>query len=149
MTNKMTKEELAFLEKGRELGFNIITHEGIQKIELNLQSPINLAENFELPSKFNHLIYYCVAPFTMEEIEEELKDYEDNQLHDIFRAENIIDGESYQNMKKRLRKKIIKRMEKVVRALRIRSNKIHKTKYVIYSKKVSRHLRYKKSFFTF
>lgn len=145
----MTKEELAFLEKGRKLGFNIITHEGIQKVEINLQSPINLAEDFELPSEFNHLVYYCVAPFSVEEIQEEMENYEDNQLHDIFRAEQIIDGESYQMMKKRLRAKVIKRMEKVVRSLRIRSNKIHKTKYVIYSKKVLRHLRYKKSFFTF
>lgn len=145
----MTKEETEFLEKAKRLGFNIITHEGIQKVEINLQSPINLAEDFELPHPLNHLVYYCVAPFSVEEIEEELKDYQDTQLHDIFRAEQIIDGESYQNMKKRLRKKIIKRMEKVVRTLRIRSNKIHKTKYLIYSKKVSRHLRYKKSFFTF
>lgn len=138
----MTKEELAFIEKGRLAGFNIITHEGVQKIELNLQSPIKLLEDFELLEEFNHLVYYCVEPFTMEEIE-------DNQLYDIFRAEQIIDGESYQDMKKRLRAKIIKRLKKVVLNLRIRSNKIHKTKYLIYSKKVSRHLRYKKSFFTF
>lgn len=145
----MKKDELAFLEKAKRLGFNIITHEGVQKVEINLQSPIELAEDFDLPSKFNHLVYYCVAPFSMEEIEEEMENYEDNQLHDIFRAEQIIDGESYQMMKKRLRAKVIKRMKKVVLNLRIRSNKIHKTKYVIHSKKVTRHLKYKKSFFTF
>lgn len=86
----MTKEELAFIEKGRLAGFTIITHEGVQKIEINLQSPIKLLEDFELLEEFNHLIYYCVAPFSMEEIEEDLKNYEDNQLHDIFKAENMI-----------------------------------------------------------
>jgi len=145
----MTKEEIEFIEKARKLGFNIINDEGIEKVEINLQSPINLAENFELPHPLNHLVYYCVAPFSPEEIQEEMENYEDTQLYDFFKGENIIDGESYQTMKKRLRKKIIKRMEKVVRTLRIRGNKIHKTKYLIYSKKVSRHLRYKKSFFTF
>lgn len=138
----MTKEELAFIEKGRTAGFRIINHEGLEKIEINLQSPIKLLEDFELLEEFNHLVYYCVEPFSMEEIE-------DTQLHDIFVAEQIIDGESYQMMKKRLRLKLVKRMKKLVRTLRIRSGKVHKTKHLVYHARVMRYLRYKKKFFTF
>lgn len=56
--NKEIMDEKEFLYRGRRLGFNIIKDEGIDKIEINLQKPIDLAENFELPSKFNHLVYY-------------------------------------------------------------------------------------------
>lgn len=60
----------------------------------------------------------------MEEIEKEMKNYQDTQLYDIFRTEQIVDGESHQMMKKRLRAKVIKRMKTVI--LQNRRNKIDK-----------------------
>lgn len=56
--NSLTKEEQEFINKARKLGFNIIKHHNIDKVEINLQKPINLKENFELPEQFNHLVYY-------------------------------------------------------------------------------------------
>ena len=124
--DSLTKEELAFIEKGRLAGFRIINHEGLEKIEINLQSPIKLLEDFEFLERFNHLVYITVEPyFSMEEIEKEMKNYQDTQLHDIFKTEQIVDGESHQMMKKRLRAKVIKRMKTVI--LQNRSNKINKS----------------------
>lgn len=90
----MTKEELEFLQKGRELGFNIINHNGVEKIEINLQKPILLTEDFELASEFNHLVYYCLEPFTIEEIKQDLANYENTQLYDFFEDEKVIIGEN-------------------------------------------------------
>lgn len=56
--NKEKMEEKEFLYKAEQLGFNIIEHDNIFKVEINLQKPIKLQEDFELPSKFNHLVYY-------------------------------------------------------------------------------------------
>lgn len=56
--NKEQMEEKEFLYKAEILGFNIIEHDNIFKVEINLQKPIVLQEDFELPSKFNHLVYY-------------------------------------------------------------------------------------------
>ena len=124
--DSLTKEELAFIEKGRLAGFRIINHEGLEKIEINLQSPIKLLEDFEFLERFNHLVYITVEPyFSMEEIEKEMKNYQDTQLYDIFKTEQIVDGESHQMMKKRLRAKVIKRMKTVI--LQNRSNKINKS----------------------
>ena len=124
--DSLTNEELAFIEKGRLAGFRIINHEGLEKIEINLQSPIKLLEDFEFLERFNHLVYITVEPyFSMAEIEKEMKNYQDTQLYDIFRTEQIVDGESHQMMKKRLRAKVIKRMKTVI--LQNRSNKINKS----------------------
>ena len=124
--DSLTKEELAFIEKGRLAGFRIINHEGLEKIEINLQSPIKLLEDFEFLERFNHLVYITVEPyFSMEEIEKEMKNYQDTQLYDIFKTEQIVDGESHQMMKKRLRAKVIKKMKTVI--LQNRSNKINKS----------------------
>ena len=123
--DSLTNEELAFIEKGRLAGFRIINHEGLEKIEINLQSPIKLLEDFEFLERFNHLVYITVEPyFSMAEIEKEMKNYQDTQLYDIFRTEQIVDGESHQMMKKRLRAKVIKRMKTVI--LQNRRNKIDK-----------------------
>lgn len=60
LNNKEQMEEKEFLHKAKQLGFNIIKDDNIDKIEINLQKPINLSEDFELPSKFNHLVYYTI-----------------------------------------------------------------------------------------
>ena len=72
--DSLTKKELAFIEKGRLAGFRIINHEGLEKIEINLQSPIKLLEDFEFLECFNHLVYITVEPyFSMKETQEEMK----------------------------------------------------------------------------
>jgi cell filamentation protein len=49
-------------------------------------------EDFEFLERFNHLVYITVEPyFSMEEIEKEMKNYQDTQLYDIFRTEQIVD----------------------------------------------------------
>lgn len=60
LNNKEQMEEKEFLHKAKQLGFNIIKDDNIDKIEINLQKPISLSEDFELPSKFNHLVYYTI-----------------------------------------------------------------------------------------
>ena len=121
--DSLTKKELAFIEKGRLAGFRIINHEGLEKIEINLQSPIKLLEDFEFLECFNHLVYITVEPyFSMKETQEEMKNYQDTQQYDIFKTEQIVDGESHKMMKKRLRAKVIKRMKTVVL-----QNKINKS----------------------
>jgi len=56
--NKPAMDEKEFLYKAEKAGFGIIDDNGVKKIEINLQKPIALKEDFELPTKFNHLVYY-------------------------------------------------------------------------------------------
>ncbi len=89
----MTKEEIEFLKRGQKLGFRIIEDKGIKKVEINLHNPINLEEDFDLPSKFSHLIHYNIEPLTDEELEE-FKNLDSTQLYDFFEDEKVIIGEN-------------------------------------------------------
>lgn len=50
-------EEERFIAHAKELGFPTIFHNGIEKVLINLQKPICLKEDFDMPEKFNHLVY--------------------------------------------------------------------------------------------
>lgn len=50
-------EEERFIAHAKELGLPTIFHNGIEKVLINLQKPICLKEDFDMPEEFNHLVY--------------------------------------------------------------------------------------------
>lgn len=47
-----------FISRAKKVGLPVIIHNGIEKVEINLQKPIKLEEDFDLPVELNHLIYF-------------------------------------------------------------------------------------------
>ena len=51
-------EEIDFLSRAKEVGLPTIVHNGIEKVEINLQKPVILTDDFLFPMEFNHLVYF-------------------------------------------------------------------------------------------
>lgn len=50
-------KEIDFISRAKAVGLKTIIHNGIEKIEINLQAPVILNDDFDLPVEFNHLVY--------------------------------------------------------------------------------------------
>ena len=51
-------KEIDFLSRAKEVGLPTIVHNGIEKVEINLQKPVILTDDFLFPMEFNHLVYF-------------------------------------------------------------------------------------------
>jgi len=51
-------KEIDFLSRAKEVGLPTIIHNGIEKVEINLQKPVILTDDFLFPMEFNHLVYF-------------------------------------------------------------------------------------------
>lgn len=51
-------KEIDFLSRAKEVGLPTIIHNGIEKVEINLQAPVILTDDFLFPIEFNHLVYF-------------------------------------------------------------------------------------------
>lgn len=51
-------KEIDFLSRAKEVGLPTIVHNGIEKVEINLQKPVILTDDFLFPIEFNHLVYF-------------------------------------------------------------------------------------------
>lgn len=51
-------KEIDFLSRAKEVGLPTIIHNGIEKVEINLQKPVILTDDFLFPIEFNHLVYF-------------------------------------------------------------------------------------------
>ncbi len=51
-------KEIDFLSRAKDVGLPTITHNGIEKVLINLQAPVILKDDFLFPMEFNHLVYF-------------------------------------------------------------------------------------------
>ncbi len=51
-------KEIDFISRAKEVGLPTIIHNGIEKVEVNLQAPVILTDDFLFPIEFNHLVYF-------------------------------------------------------------------------------------------
>ena len=51
-------KEIDFLSRAKAVGLPTITHNGIEKVLINLQAPVILTDDFLFPIEFNHLVYF-------------------------------------------------------------------------------------------
>lgn len=51
-------KEIDFLSRAKDVGLPTITHNGIEKVLINLQAPVILTDDFLFPIEFNHLVYF-------------------------------------------------------------------------------------------
>lgn len=51
-------KEIDFLSRAKEVGLPVIIHNGIEKVEINLQKPVILTDDFLFPIEFNHLVFF-------------------------------------------------------------------------------------------
>lgn len=51
-------KEIDFLSRAKDVGLPTITHNGIEKVLVNLQAPVILKDDFLFPMEFNHLVYF-------------------------------------------------------------------------------------------
>lgn len=51
-------KEIDFISRAKEVGLPTIIHNGIEKVEINLQKPVILTDDFLFPIEFNHLVYF-------------------------------------------------------------------------------------------
>lgn len=51
-------KEIDFISRAKEVGLPTIIHNGIEKVEINLQKPVILTDDFLFPMEFNHLVYF-------------------------------------------------------------------------------------------
>lgn len=47
-----------FISRAKDVGLPTITHNGIEKVLVNLQAPVILKDDFLFPMEFNHLVYF-------------------------------------------------------------------------------------------
>ena len=47
-----------FISRAKKVGLPVIIHNGIEKVEINLQKPVILTDDFLFPIEFNHLVYF-------------------------------------------------------------------------------------------
>lgn len=50
-------KEVDFISRAKKVGLPTIIHNGIEKVEINLQKPVILTDDFLFPVEFNHLVY--------------------------------------------------------------------------------------------
>ena len=51
-------KEIDFISRAKDVGLKTIIHNGIEKVEINLQAPVILTDDFLFPMEFNHLVYF-------------------------------------------------------------------------------------------
>lgn len=51
-------KEIDFISRAKDVGLPTITHNGIEKVLINLQAPVILTDDFLFPIEFNHLVYF-------------------------------------------------------------------------------------------
>lgn len=51
-------KEIDFISRAKDVGLPTITHNGIEKVEINLQKPVILTDDFLFPIEFNHLVFF-------------------------------------------------------------------------------------------
>lgn len=51
-------KEIDFITRAKDVGLKTIVHNGIEKVEINLQKPVILTDDFLFPIEFNHLVYF-------------------------------------------------------------------------------------------
>ena len=51
-------KEIDFISRAKKVGLPVIIHNGIEKVEINLQKPVILTDDFLFPIEFNNLVYF-------------------------------------------------------------------------------------------
>ena len=47
-----------FISRAKKVGLPVIIHNGIEKVEINLEKAVILTDDFLFPIEFNHLVYF-------------------------------------------------------------------------------------------